>query len=82
VPDSECITQCKALAENKIIIFLRLGDRYGSGVRDKCEMPAEWALQFSKCPALCQGEILLDKVPSRYTRKFLLVLYTIENCFD
>ncbi len=47
-----------------------------SAVRDKCEMPAGWALQFSKCPALCQGEILLDKVPSRYNRNFLLCAFT------
>jgi hypothetical protein len=37
---------------------------------------AKWPLiwLFQNGPAPCQGEILLDKVASRYTRNFLRVL--------
>jgi hypothetical protein len=34
----------------------------------------KWAFHFSKQPTLCRGEILLDKMPSKYTRDFLLVV--------
>jgi hypothetical protein len=36
----------------------------------------KWAFHFSKHPTLCGGEILLDKMPSKYTRDFLLVVTT------
>ncbi len=49
---------------------------YPMGIMGKRnEMPVGQAFFFSKCPALSQGEIPLDKVPSRYTRNFLLVNY-------
>jgi hypothetical protein len=34
----------------------------------------KWAFHFSKHPTLCQGEILLDMMASKYTRDFLLVV--------
>jgi len=36
------------------------------------------AFSFSKCPTLCQGAILLNKVPFRYTRNFT-VIYSNET---
>jgi hypothetical protein len=38
----------------------------------------EQASCFSKCPALCQQEILLDKVPFICTRRFLQVVYIAQ----
>ncbi len=49
---------------------------YPMGIMGKRnEMPVGQAFFFSKCPALSQEEIPLDKVPSRYTTNFLLVHY-------
>jgi hypothetical protein len=32
-----------------------------------------------KCPTLCEGQIALDKVPSKYTRNFLVMLSLKEK---
>jgi hypothetical protein len=39
----------------------------------------EWAFCFLKCPTLCQGQIALDKVPSKYTRNVLVMLSLKEK---
>jgi hypothetical protein len=55
----------------------------GSGVRDKCETPAKWALQFSKCPALFVKEkFCWIRCPPDTIEIFCWCFYKIENCFD
>jgi hypothetical protein len=74
-PCSKAITYHKAHAKTKIKItmILRgylLGTMRISSFETKWLL--EWAFGFSKCFTLCQIEILLNKAPSRYTRKILL----------
>jgi len=52
---------------------------YPMGIMGKRnEMPVGQAFFFSKCPALSQEEIPLDKVPSRYTTNCGMPLATVR----